>query len=234
MTATTAAFCDLGLQAYPVVHALQVVLAARRRLGTLATDLFLCVEHPPVFTLGRRGNKEHLGVSETFLRERTIAVVPIERGGEITYHGPGQLVLYPIINLRQARLGVSDYVYLLENLMLRLAADFGVQASRDARNHGIWVGNSKLGSIGIAIRHGITFHGLALNVDLDLEPFSWINPCGLRDVGMTSLHQEGGVCAMDEVKKRLRWHICDMFAVDLEIKPPEQLISALPHKSATL
>lgn len=234
MTGTTAAFCDLGLQAYPAVHALQVALAAQRRLGPLATDVFLCVEHPPVFTLGRRGNKEHLGVSETFLRERTIAVVPIERGGEITYHGPGQLVLYPIINLRQARLGVSDYVYLLEELMLRLAADFGVQASRDARNHGIWVGNSKLGSIGIAIRHGIAFHGLALNVDLDLEPFSWINPCGLRDVGMTSLRQKGGVCAMNEAKKHLRRHICDLFAVELEIAPPEQLISALPRTLATL
>jgi len=229
MTAATAAFCDLGLRDYPAVHALQVVLAAHRRLGTLATDVFLCVEHPPVFTLGRRGNREHLGVSETFLRERNIAVVPIERGGEITYHGPGQLVLYPIINLRQARLGVSDYVVLLEELMLRLAADCGVQASRDARNHGIWVDNNKLGSIGIAIRHGITFHGLALNVDLDLEPFSWINPCGLRDVGMTSLIQEGATnCTMDRVKARLKHHLTEVFGVELHILSPASLTANLP------
>jgi len=223
MTGATAAFCDLGLQAYPAVHALQVLLAARRQ-GILTTDLFLCVEHPPVFTLGRRGNREHLGVSEAFLRERDIAVVPIERGGDITYHGPGQLVLYPIINLRQARLGVSNYVYLLEELMLRIAADFGVQAGRDARNHGVWVGNNKLGSIGIAIRHGIAFHGLALNVDVDLEPFAWINPCGLRDVGMTSLVREGAAgWTMDHIKTRLRHHLADLFNLHLSIVEKEKL-----------
>jgi len=212
-----AAFCDLGLMAYPVVHALQVELAARRRQGGLATDLFLCVEHPPVFTLGRRGNRAHLGVSEPFLRARGIAVVPIERGGEITYHGPGQLVLYPIVDLRRARLAVSDYVYLLEELMLRLAADCGVRAGRDDRNHGVWVGDNKLGSIGIAIRHAIAFHGLALNVDLDLEPFTWIDPCGLRDVGMTSLQREGGAdCTLDQVKARLPGRVADLFGVTVQ------------------
>ena len=232
MIAATAAFCDLGLRDYPAVHAVQVALATQRRLGILANDLFLCVEHPSVFTLGRRGNREHLGVSETFLRERNIAVVPIERGGEITYHGPGQLVLYPIINLRQARLGVSDYVVLLEELMLRLAADFGVQASRDARNRGIWVDNNKLGSIGIAIRHGIAFHGLALNVDLDLEPFAWINPCGLRDVGMTSLHREGAdACTMDRVKARLPHHLTEVFGMELVLLSPASLNAGLPSSA---
>lgn len=214
----SATFCDLGLRDYPAVHALQVALVASRRMGTLANDVFLCVEHPPVFTLGRRGNREHLGVGESFLRERHIAVVPIERGGEITYHGPGQLVLYPIFDLRQARLSVSDYVHLLEELMLRLASDFGVQAGRDARNRGIWVGNNKLGSIGIAIRHGIAFHGMALNVDLDLEPFAWINPCGLRDIGMTSLIREGAAsCTMDNVKARLPHHLTEVFGMELHI-----------------
>lgn len=218
MSAATAALCDLGLRDYPAVHALQVALVASRRMGTLAEDVFLCVEHPPVFTLGRRGNREHLGVSVSFLRERNIAVVPIERGGEITYHGPGQLVLYPIIDLRQARLSVSDYVHRLEELMLRLASDFGVQAGRDARNRGIWVGNNKLGSIGIAIRHGIAFHGMALNVDLDLEPFAWINPCGLRDIGMTSLIREGAAsCTMDNVKARLPHHLTVVFGMELHI-----------------
>ena len=225
----SAVFCDLGLQGYPAVHALQVELAARRHRGEAPIDLFLCVEHPPVFTLGRHGDPAHLGVSEAFLRQRGIVVVPIERGGEITYHGPGQLVLYPIISLRRRRLGVSDYVWLLEELMLRVAADFGVQASRDARNHGVWVGNSKLGSIGIAIRHGITFHGLALNVDLDLEPFSWINPCGLRDVGMTSLIQEGATaCTMDRVKARLQHHLTEVFGVELHILSPASLTADLP------
>ena len=227
MSAATAAFCDLGLRDYPAVHALQVAMVADRRTGTLANDVFLCVEHPPIFTLGRRGNREHLGVGESFLRERQIAVVPIERGGEITYHGPGQLVLYPIIDLRQARLSVSDYVHLLEELMLHLAADFGVLASRDTRNHGIWVDNNKLGSIGIAIRHGIAFHGMALNVDLDLEPFSWINPCGLRDVGMTSLLREGATsCTMDRVKARLPHHLTEVFGMPLHTLSAEHLMPA--------
>lgn len=229
MTGQIAAFCDLGREAYSVVHGLQVELAARRWQGSQATDLFLCVEHPPVFTLGRRGSKEHQGVSEAFLRERNIAVVPIERGGEITYHGPGQLVLYPIIDLRQAHLAVSDYVRLLEELMLCIAADFGIEASRDVRNHGIWVGNNKLGSIGIAIRHGIAFHGLALNVNLDLEPFSWINPCGLLDVGMTSLVREGAsACTMQPVKDRLFHHLAKLFGVQLHVIEKSSLLADSP------
>lgn len=213
-----ALFCDLGLMNHADCHAVQLELAAWRHQGRLARDCFLCVEHPPVYTLGRRGNRSHLGVSEAFLRARNIAVVPIERGGEITYHGPGQLVLYPIVDLRQRRLSVSDHVWLLEELMLRLAGDCGVMAGRDPRNHGIWVGDSKLGSIGIAIRHGIAFHGLALNVDLDLAPFSWINPCGLQDVNMTSLAREGAVdCSMARMKSRLLHHLGDLFAEPLQV-----------------
>jgi lipoyl(octanoyl) transferase len=226
------AFCDLGLQGYALVHALQVDLAARRKTTAMATDCFLAVEHPPVFTLGRRGGREHLGVSESFLTSRNIQLVPIERGGEITYHGPGQQVLYPIINLRQARLSVTDYVHRLEELMLRVAADFGVTANRDPRNHGVWVGNNKLGSIGIAIRHGIAFHGLALNVNLDLEPFSWINPCGLRHIGMTSLARErGSDCAMDQIKTRMQQHLAALFTVELHTLPPAALLapSLSPH-----
>lgn len=223
---TTAIFCDLGLLAYAEAHALQVELAARRKQGAIENDLFLAVEHPPVFTLGRRGNREHLGVTETFLASLGITVVPIERGGEITYHGPGQLVLYPIFSLRQARLTVSDYVYRLEEVMRLVAADFGVSAARDVRNHGVWVGNNKLGSIGIAIRHGIAFHGLALNVNNDLEPFGWINPCGLRGIGMTSLVAErGAACPMEAVRSRLQQHIGAVFGVQLQTLPVTALLA---------
>lgn len=206
--------------AYPEVHALQHALVAQRHRKTLAADVFCCVEHPPVFTLGRNASLAHLGVSEAFLAARSIAVIPIERGGEITYHGPGQLVLYPIINLRDCRLGVSGYVWLLEELMLRVALSSGVQAGRDSRNHGVWVGNNKLGSIGIAIRHGIAYHGMALNVSLDLTPFSWINPCGLSQVGMTSLHREGAVAAnINAVKASLFFHVAELFQVELSSLP---------------
>jgi len=221
-------FIDLGLQPYAKVHALQVQLAEARHRETLARDQFLCVEHPPVFTLGRHASRNHLGVSESFLAQRAIEVVPIERGGEITYHGPGQLVLYPIIRLKKRHLRVGDYVCLLEELMLRLAADFGVQAGRDRRNHGVWVGNNKLGSIGIAIRHGVAFHGLALNVAPDLTPFSWINPCGLTGVGMTSLIREGAdTCTMTAVKARLQHHLEMLFACTLCNKAEASLLASL-------
>ena len=224
----TAGFIDLGLQPYARVHALQLRLASARHRETIHNDRFLCVEHPPVFTLGRHASRAHLGVSESSLAERGIDLVAIERGGEITYHGPGQLVLYPIISLRQNRLRVGDYVCRLEELMLRLAADFGVRANRDPRNHGIWVGSDKLGSIGIAIRHGVAFHGLALNVSLDLTPFSWINPCGLSGVGMSSLVRQGATdCSMDRVKQQLRHHLEALFAVELHTMDAAPLFLSL-------
>ncbi|MDD2462710.1 MAG: lipoyl(octanoyl) transferase LipB [Desulfobulbus sp.] len=228
-----AGFVDLGLQRYAEVHALQVQLAAARHRGTVDQDLFLCVEHPSVFTLGRHASRGHLGVRESFLAERGIDLVSIERGGEITYHGPGQLVLYPIISLKKRHLRVGDYVCLLEELMLRLAADCGVVANRDPRNHGVWVENNKLGSIGIAIRHGVAFHGLALNVAPDLGPFSWINPCGLTGVGMTSLLREGGSgCSMVAVKNRLRYHLEALFECTLQTLDNAYLSSILQGSPA--
>lgn len=194
----------LGLLDYRQVHGLQLRLVDRRREGSLAQDLFLVTEHPRVYTLGRRGGRHHLMVSDEFLRKEGIAVLPIERGGEITYHGPGQLVVYPILDLRQREFGLEKYVALLEEVMLEIARVHGVDAGRDSRNHGVWVGNSKLGSIGIAVRHGVAFHGMAINVNIDLTPFSWVNPCGLADVQMTSLSQAADrEVTMEEVQKNL-------------------------------
>lgn len=208
---TVAGFVDLGLSGYRATYNLQVALAEKRKNGEIE-DLFLVTEHPGVFTLGRRGGRENLTVSEQFLENRGIPLVHIERGGDITYHGKGQLVLYPIIHVRQAGLTVSDYVFLLEEVMIRLAARFGVTAARDARNHGVWVLNKKLGSVGIAIRHGVSFHGLALNVNVSLEPFSWVNPCGLRGVEMTTLSKEcGGEVTMGMVKVYLKDLLTDLF-----------------------
>lgn len=187
-----AALCHLGLTEYQAVYQLQTRLVDWRRRQGPGSDIFLVVEHPAVYTLGRRGGREFLMVSEEFLADKGIAVVPIERGGVITYHGPGQLVIYPIIHLKQAGLSVAGYVAKLEELMMALAAEVGVDAGRDERNHGVWVGDNKLGSIGIAIRHGVSFHGMALNVNLALAPFGWINPCGLTGVQMTSLSAETG------------------------------------------
>lgn len=182
---------DLGCLPYREAHALQLRLVESRRTKNLAEDVFLVVEHFPVYTLGRRGGREYLTVTDAFLERQKIEIVSIERGGVITYHGPGQLVIYPILDLRLAKISVSEYVHQLESLMIEIAQGFNIDARRDHRNHGVWVGDRKLGSIGVAIRHGIAFHGMALNVNNDLTPFSWVHPCGLVGVSMTSLSQEG-------------------------------------------
>ena len=132
-------FCRLGLADYRTVHDLQLRLVAERLAGERG-DTFLLTEHPGVFTLGRRGGRGHLMVSEDFLANQGIPLIHIERGGDVTYHGPGQLVLYPIIDLRRAGLSLTEYVYSLEEVMLRLARDCRVAAVRDPRNHGIWSG----------------------------------------------------------------------------------------------
>ncbi len=187
--------------AYRTVWHLQQEMVAARHDGRLDSDVLLLLEHPPVFTLGRRGGLDNLTVPESFLRQKQIEVVHIERGGDITYHGPGQLVGYPIIDLRRRRLSVVAYVGKLEEVMIRTAADFGVNAQVDDRNRGAWVGDRKLGSIGIAVRRGISFHGFALNVNTDLTPFGWVNPCGLQGVGITSLAEEKGrILPMAEVR----------------------------------
>jgi len=183
---------ELGTQPYERVLNLQHRLADELHKGTLEADMMLLLEHEPVFTLGHNGGRENLTVSEEFLRGKGIEIVQTERGGNITYHGPGQIIAYPIIRMNTLGLGIAKYVEALEEVMLRTASDWGVSAARSSRNHGVWVGNKKLGSVGIAIRRGIAFHGIALNVHLSLEPFSWINPCGLFGVAMTSLKEEGG------------------------------------------
>ena len=211
-----ASYVDLGWTDYAAAHDLQLGLVEKRRRGVVG-DAFLVTEHPATFTLGRRGGRENLMVSETFLREKGIPLVHIERGGDITFHGPGQLVIYPILHLREAGLSVTDHVFRLEELMVRLAAVVGVTAARDPRNHGVWAGGKKLGSVGIAIRHGISFHGLALNVCLDPTPFSWVNPCGLTGVGMTTVSRElGREVSLAEVKEALPGILAEVFHRDIK------------------
>jgi lipoic acid synthetase len=195
---------DCGLIDYRQAQQRQLELVELLHREPHRPDHALILEHPPVFTLGRNGSAAHLGVDESFLAQQGIELLRVERGGEVTYHGPGQLVCYPIVNLRRLGLSVIDYVGLLETVMLNVTAAFGLNAGRDPRNHGVWVTGRKLGSIGIAIRHSISFHGLALNVNLDLKPYSWINPCGLPEVSMTSMARESKrTIAIDEVRQVL-------------------------------
>jgi len=209
---------DLGLIDYTAARDLQLKIVEDRKTGLLDKDVFLIMEHAPVFTQGLRGGKDHLKVSEAFLASRNIPLVHIERGGDITYHGPGQLIIYPIVHLRAGHWRVVSFVESLEEIMIRIARDWGIQAERSSINRGIWVGYSKLGSVGIAVRRSISFHGLALNINTDLEPFQWINPCGLTGVAVTSLqqlkHQE---ISLPAVRERARIHIRTIFNKDLEM-----------------
>ena len=179
-----------GLVDYREAHRRQLELVERLHVNENEEDRCLVLEHPAVFTLGRNGSTGHIGVSSEFLADRNIDVIRVERGGEVTYHGPGQLVCYPLVNLKRRGLSVIEFVGLLESIMQSVTREFGLEARADARNRGIYVNEGKIGSIGIAVKRGISFHGLALNVDLDLTPFSWINPCGLNGVAMTSMARE--------------------------------------------
>ena len=213
---------------YGEALSLQHALVAARRNGRIKRDVLLVLEHPPVFTLGRRGGSKNLKVSSEFLGKHRIEVFQIERGGDITYHGPGQLVAYVISDLHTARKGVEDFVHRLEEVMLRVSQIWGVAAARDRRNRGIWVGSNKLGSVGIAIRRGITFHGLALNVDPSMEHFGWINPCGLLNVGVTSICRETSrPVSMKEVRNALKWQFSEVFAAVLQSLSPQQLTKRL-------
>jgi len=144
------------------------------------------LEHPPVFTLGMNASAAHL------LTPGDIPVVHVDRGGQVTYHGPGQLVVYPLIDLRRAALGIRDLVTALERCVIDLAADFGITAGSRRNAPGVYVAGRKLASVGIRVRRGASYHGLALNVNLDLEPFRRINPCGYQGLEMTQLVELGG------------------------------------------
>ncbi len=180
-------FVECPVSNYGRVRDVQLEILEAKRKNASFPDVVLFVEHDPVFTLGRRGGTENLRVSERVLEESGIRVIGVERGGDVTYHGPGQLVAYPIVDLKRNGLGVLEYVEKLEETMIEVAKRWNVPAGRNDSNRGAWVGTRKLGSVGIAVRRGIAFHGFALNVDLSLEPYEWINPCGLKGVCMTSL-----------------------------------------------
>ncbi len=208
---------ELPLMEYGEAWDLQSRLVAAKSEGALDRDILIILEHPPVFTLGRQGNREHLLVAEDFLRSKGVSLFHVERGGDVTYHGPGQIVCYPLVNLRATGWKVARFVETLEEIMILTARDWGIDARRRDINRGVWIGKNKLGSIGIAVRRGVSFHGLALNVNTSLEPFSWIDPCGLEGVLMTSMEQAlGREIPMEEARASLKAHVQKLFNVNLK------------------
>jgi lipoyl(octanoyl) transferase len=187
---------DLGQVAYePVWHAMQRFTSER---GRETADEVWLVQHPPVFTQGQAGKAEHL------LLPGDIPVVQVDRGGQVTYHGPGQLVAYLMLDVRRLGFGVRELVTRIERSLIALLDSYGVTAAAKPDAPGVYVDGAKIASLGLRIRNGFSFHGLALNVDMDLEPFRRINPCGYAGLAMTQLRDHAGPIEFAEVSARLR------------------------------
>ena len=210
-----------GLVDYAAALELQRKRVAQRKAGTVPDTLIL-LEHPHVYTLGRNAQKENMLVSEEFLASRGAQVFHTDRGGDVTYHGPGQLVGYPILDLTQHRRDISWYMRSLEDVFIRTAHDYGIEAGRIEGAAGVWVGNNKLTAMGVHLSRWVTSHGFALNVNTDLSFFEWIVPCGLHGKGVTSLAKLlDRPVKMEEVAERVVEHFGAVFG--LEVGAVEEL-----------
>ena len=202
----------LGLVPYPEAWALQNRLADARRAG-LAPDTLILLEHPHTYTIGRSGTRDHVFLTDSELAVRGITCLDVDRGGDVTYHGPGQLVGYPIFDLGPQP-DVGRYLRNLEDCLIETLADFGIAAGRLSGYTGVWIGDRKIAAIGVKVSQGVTTHGFALNVSTDLSLFTHILPCGIPDKGVTSMALEvGRAPAMTEVEARVVAHFSNGFAV---------------------
>ena len=181
---------DLGRQPYAGVLALQRELAKARLAGTVGEDVLVLVEHEPVVTLGRSSKDAHLLASPQYLAQHGVELFEVERGGDVTFHGPGQLVGYPILDLARHRQDLHWYLRQVEQLLIDALGTFGIEAGRNPPYTGVWIDNRKIASIGVHARNWVTWHGFALNVTTDLRYFDLIVPCGIHEVQMTSIEQE--------------------------------------------
>ena len=205
----------LGLVPYKQAWDLQAALVRARKAGEVPDQLLL-LEHPHVYTVGRNGGFTHILLDGEELARRGIEVFEVDRGGDVTYHGPGQLVGYPIVDLRRQGVDAHRYLRGLEESLMRTLADYGVAAGRNPGLTGVWLGNDKIAAIGVRISGGVTSHGFALNVNTDLSYFGHIIPCGLVGKGVTSLaEQVGHPVPLAEVAARLADHFAAEFGLDL-------------------
>jgi lipoyl(octanoyl) transferase len=208
MTASPARVRELGRQSYePVWRAMQRFTDARDE--TTDDEIWL-VEHPPVFTLGQAGKPEHV------LAAGDIPVIHVDRGGQVTYHGPGQIVAYPLFDLKRMKVGVREYVHRIEQAIIDTAAEWNIHAERREGAPGVYVAGAKVAALGIRVRRGCTFHGLAFNIGMDLEPFHRINPCGYQGLEVTTLSDLGGPSGMDVVKPVLLENLARQFGLRLQ------------------
>lgn len=216
----------LGVVPYAEALAMQRALVEERRADRVP-DLLLLLEHPPVLTVGVRGDggRSNIVATEQRLADLGIEIHETGRGGDVTYHGPGQVVGYPIVDLRPDRCDVHRYVRDVEEVMIRVCADYGLKAGRIAGLTGAWIGAEKIGAIGIRISRWITSHGFAFNVSTNLDHFTLIVPCGISDRGVTSIQKATGrQVPLAEVEDRLATHFCEVFEFE-----GTSSLSSLPH-----
>ena len=202
---------DLGRQPYePVWRAMQAFTDAR---NDATPDELWLVEHEPVFTLGQAGKPEHV------LLPGNIPVLHVDRGGQVTYHGPGQIVAYPLLDLRRLKIGVREYVHRIEQAVIDTLAEWNIEGARRDGAPGVYVGDAKVAALGIRVRRGCTFHGLAFNVAMDLEPFGRINPCGYAGLRVVAMADLGGPSGPDAVKPVLLDALAAQFGMRLALAP---------------
>jgi lipoyl(octanoyl) transferase len=222
-----------GLVPYAEAYELQHRLRERRQRGEIA-DALLLLEHPPVYTRGRRASAEELPMGVEWYERQGIEVRDTERGGRVTYHGPGQLVAYPIVSLEPYGGDVVEYVRKLERAMIAAIADFGVEAGLIEGETGVWVHGDgrarKIGAIGLHISRGVTTHGLAVNVNNDLQPFEWVVPCGIEGCAVTSIARERGA---EQDFDTFAAALAARYGETLEREPKPTELAALDRARAT-
>lgn len=207
---------QLGLVDYHQAFYLQDRLVQERIAG-IGTDILLLLEHPPTLTMGKRDDLKNLLVAESEMNARGVTLVPTDRGGSITWHGPGQLVVYPIVDLKHRQMDVHRYIRDLEAVIIRTLADFSISSARDENHVGVWVGQEKIAAIGVKIQKWVTKHGFAINVNSDLTAFSLINPCGITDRGVASIAGIlGHDVSMEDVREGVIKHFSDVFGMSVK------------------
>lgn len=207
---------QLGLIEYGEAYDIQKRLWSQKT-GGHAADALLLLEHPPTFTMGKSSKLGNLLLTKEELVREGISLFFTDRGGDITYHGPGQLVVYPIIDLKSRGKDIHRYVQGLEEVVIQALAELSIEARRDEKNVGVWVGNEKIAAIGVSVRRWVTMHGLALNVNPILEHFSFINPCGIPNGRVTSISKLlGQDLPLETVGERVVAHFAEVFHADIE------------------
>jgi lipoate-protein ligase B len=220
---------DLGTLPYSAALELQRAVARARISGAIDEDVLLLVEHPPVVTLGRSSKQQHLLASPELLAARGVELFEVERGGDVTFHGPGQLVGYPIVDLKRHKRDLHWYLRQVEEALIRAVAPFGIVAGRSAGQTGVWTQGRKLASIGVHARDWVTWHGFALNVTTDLSYFDLMVPCGIAQVRMTSVAREVGELGPlpDTLRSEVIRGFADTFALETVSITPGEIATAL-------